>query len=322
MARRRREEESTSEEESADEEEVTDEEASERSESESEAEESLERLTKADLQKLCRRLRLKPDGTKAELVQRITKHRKAEARARAGAPPAAGAGVNPDVKVWKEVFKPFVGRIKYPDTFVWHSGRVALCPPLWCINFWCTPPSDAEVFESGNEGPLVRNMKSRWRSLTGATEDELNTLAKHFASLFESITAAHLRVTQAVRSQEVIETWTMRNWELSISPVVNMTRLLQARKARSLGLAQVADKLEIRANLPLENFGADVAEMVERVVERNIVTPSAPLHRRNGSGGDGGATSFKCFKCKQRINFTGDRKTAIAAHRADKTKCK
>ena len=316
MPRRPRDEESDSS--SASDEEA--EEGSENSHSEDESADSndpdLTALNKADLVALCRRLRLKTTGTKDQLIARVEKHRKSERKQE-----KVKISLHPDISCWKHLLKTYAGKVEWPLRFDWHSPRIVLCPPLWLVVFWSSPPSEVEIFEPlGSEGSLIRSLKARWKTLTSANDEQVQMLSNHFSNLYESVTAAHLRVSRTTSPDEVIETWLGRNWTLHVAPASQLCRMLQAEKARMVGLSTVADRLEARARLPLENFGADVVDMVERAIQKD--TPQ--LQHRGGRGGGGrgsggpGNPTFKCFKCKKMIAIPAgtDRKSAITAHRA------
>jgi len=279
-------------------------------------------MRKDDLVALCRKLRIDTSGTKDELLARIRQEEAKTSKKKK----ARKEDEHPDLTVWKEIFLLYAGKLRFPPAAVykWQSARVALCPPLWLALFWSVPPSEGEIFEaSGIHGHLTRAMRDRWRVLTGASQDDIDLLTSHFVNLYQMITATHLRVTGGVTADVVIETWATRNWRLMVEPVVKLCRQLQAAKVRSAGMIALADKLDARSIIPLEDFSADVVALVEKSLEKDQARGGggggggAGGGRGGGGGGGSNPATFKCFKCKKRFPIPPGmtKKAAITDHR-------
>ena len=282
------------------------------------SEASLMKLSKNDLLALARKLKI----TQAESLKTKGTITAAVLAAKRLDPKAdQDAQGNPDLKLWLELLEPYTGKLDCPKRISWANPRICLCPPLWCAVFWCQPPSEVEIFGPlGGQGVLVRNMKDRWKDLTGDGEATAD-LGNHFTNLYTSVTAAHLRVSTAIDKESVIETWLERSWKMQVNGPLTMCRMLQAKQARDMGLNEIATKVEARALLPLEGFSADLAPMIKRALEKSS-------DRAGGTGGHpqahpfsqnpaGSARTFKCFKCKKKIAMKPgvSRRDAVTEHR-------
>ena len=269
---------------------------------------SLGKMSRAELIAMLRKLKITPDATakKKELVSAILKiHKKGIDKKNEVTPR------NPDIEIWKDQIKTYAGELIFPEKFDWVSPRILLCPPLWLVVFWCQPPNESEVYENlGGTGVLIRNLKDRWQNLTGAPQEQLTFFASHFQNLYQSITSLHLRVSDTMDSQLVIETWFQRNWQMQVSPVLTAFRMLQAGQVRAAGQSDLAGKMEAKALMPLENFSADMAYMVQRAIEKGVTLQSRPggvtLQSKPGGGNSGrggragrGGRTWKCYKCKK-----------------------
>ena len=277
---------------------------------------SLMKLTKTDLEGMARKLRLTVTGTKKALAERIVEQR--EKSRHDGKTLKSGEAGSTDLRLWKDVLEAYAGQIKYPSVLNWASPRVLLCPPLWLIIFWIQPPSESEMFEPlGSDGHLVRSLRERWRELTKADEAQIQELSQHFQNLYQVLTATHLRVTATTDAQTIIEAWAQRNWRMMVAPALSLCRQMQANHVRSSGMAAIADRLEARSKIPLENFSADVIAMIEKALDKGTFSDGRAHNQDKNPRPNGGARVFKCFKCQKKIPIRAGltRREAVAEHR-------
>jgi len=228
-----------------------------------------------------------------------------------------------DVKIWLRHLEVFCGKLEVPTNLTWASGRILMCPPLWIVIFWTLPPCESEIYEAlGTEGPLLRSLRVRWRQLTGALEDDIDELVDHFVNLYQLVTAMHLKMTSSADPDTIIESWVQRTWKMHIGPALKKCRQLQADRVRSKGLADLARRMEARAEIPLEDFSADMSSMVFKALTDSRGfgdTRALPVGNVGGGRGGGGDVkkAFKCWGCKKLINIPKDtsRADAIREHR-------
>ena len=278
------------------------------------SEPALLKLTKENLLALARKLKVSKVETlrtKAAIIAAILAAKQLETNA------GRDTQGNPDLKLWLELLEPYTGKLDCPRRLSWANPRICLCPPLWCAIFWCQPPSEVEIFGPlGGQGVLVRNMKDRWKDLTGDAEAPAD-LGNHFTNMYTSITAAHLRVAATIDSESVIETWLERSWKMQVNAPLTLCRMMQAKQARDMGLNEIATKVEARALLPLEGFSADLAPMIKKAMEKSSDRAGGAGSHPHPQNPAGNTRTFKCFKCKKKIAMKPGvaRRDAVAEHR-------
>ena len=237
------------------------------SSSEEEEEHDLSKMTKADLEKLAKTLKLPTNGTKAEILVRI-QQKKAESKENNTIQPGK------ETDGWREAVKQRQPKLNVDVLPLdWGHSGVQLTPSIWPVVMWREPIEKSAIYGPvGTDGTLIEALKKRWRHLLGCSELDVERIKTWWLIIWIAVSKTEKGVTP--------EMWCRDNWALLVVPAVRGVRLLQAERMQSHGFSRTAQRLRAYAAVPTEELGFDCAELVEK----SLLHPSS--NEARGSNGD------------------------------------
>ena len=219
------------------------------SEGDDDGDDEIRGMTKSQLVAMAKRLGVESSGTKEDLLAAIltTKSEK-----------KSGAREKDDG--WKDVVLHRHGKVDITKVPLdWSAAGILLMPALWPVLLWREPIGRPRIFGPlGTDGDMLEALKKRWRTLLGCDEAAVEQVRGFFVTIWAVVSAS--RGDPNMRPAQ----WAQENWSLLVAPAVKALRILQSQKLERSGQARTARKVRALAEVPAEEVGYDLAEVIEK----------------------------------------------------------
>lgn len=197
--------------------------------------ENLKAMKKDALIALATRLKVSPDGTAADLRQRIEAIRVAEEADELAKQKITKVSSDSWVAaILKRQPKVDLSKI----TLTYDSGQVLVTPAVWPALLWRHPLGRSELWGPiGSEGVMMIALTNRWKTLLKCSDAEVLKIRDAFTSLW-------LLMESAPRTSSFdAEEWCRLCWILHVAPAIKLLRELQASKYAEAGFHDIARKV-------------------------------------------------------------------------------
>ena len=199
----------------------------------------LQSMTLANLQLLCKKLKLDSKGTKAEIIIRVEQSQATVL--------AQTEGKKDDG--WATAMKLYQPKLKLDERQLdWGISQLQLTPALWLLMLWREPVSRGEVYGTlGTEGTFIEALMRHWRQLLSCNEENIIKLRGLWITIYALVNAARVDGKMSPTA------WFRDHWHLHV------VRELQAEK-----MALEGQEIANMAAIPIESLGYDVGELAEK----------------------------------------------------------